>query len=220
MQTLKPLHEITVVFTKRTDLFHQGGTGLGQHLLTGDRFALRSLLQSFILLPACPLCTAFVINVEQLKSLTWVPARPVFLRVHITFLGWSWTGWWKSEVRGSCPSRQPAHKVCLPSSSYWCWWIRILLSILVIFFSLTLQPLSLPLAVVLLVLGLDRLTLIYYLSFSIVVLLLKIFSSLNIYWRRVKFLHKAVYFCTVCVYIKRCDIWGLFNLYCFFFLSL
>lgn len=134
MQTLKPLHEITVVFTKRTDLFHQGGTGLGQHLLTGDRFALRSLLRSFISLPACPLCTAFVINVEQLKSLTWVPARPVFLRVHITFLGWSWTGWWKSEVRGSCPSRQPAHKVCLPSSSYWCWWIRILLSILVIFF--------------------------------------------------------------------------------------
>lgn len=54
----------------------------------GDTFALRSLHQPFISssLPACPLCTAFVINVEQLKSLTWVQARPVFLWAYITFL--------------------------------------------------------------------------------------------------------------------------------------
>lgn len=45
--------------------------------LTGDRLTLRSLHQSFISSspPACPLCAAFVINVEQLKSLTWVQAK-------------------------------------------------------------------------------------------------------------------------------------------------
>lgn len=55
--------------------------------LAGDRFALGSLHQlSSLPLPARPLCTAFVINVEQLKSLTWVQARPVFLWAYITFL--------------------------------------------------------------------------------------------------------------------------------------
>lgn len=104
--------------------------------LTGDRFALEVCPGLFISLPACPLCTAFVINVEQLKSLTWVQARLVFLRTYITFLDWSWTGCWKSEVRGSCPSRQPAWKVCSLSSLYRCWWIRVLPDILVRFFLL------------------------------------------------------------------------------------
>lgn len=57
--------------------------------LTGDRFALEVCPGLFISLPACPLCTAFVINVEQLKSLTWVQARLAFLRTYITFLDWS-----------------------------------------------------------------------------------------------------------------------------------
>lgn len=72
-------------FIKRTDLFSLKRLLFLNRALPvsfiGDRFALRSLHQSFISssLPACPLCTAFVINVEQLKSLTWVQARPVFL---------------------------------------------------------------------------------------------------------------------------------------------
>lgn len=54
--------------------------------LTGDRFALRSLHQSFISsFPlACPFSTAFVIIVEQLRSLTWVQA--MFLWAYITFV--------------------------------------------------------------------------------------------------------------------------------------
>ena len=91
--------------------------------LIGDRFALRSLHRSFISssLPACPLCTAFVINVEQLKSLTWAKARPALLWAYIYYFPrfCSWAGGWQSEVRGRCPSRWPAWKVCL-LSPHWC----------------------------------------------------------------------------------------------------
>lgn len=146
MQTLKAWHRRLCkenwCFPLRRLLFL---TMLGELLYQEIDFALRSLHPSFISssLPACPLCAAFVINVEQLKSLSWAQARQAFLWAHITFLDWSWAGGWKSEVRGSCPRRQPAWKVCLPSSSRSCSEIRILFIIIVTFCSLTLQSSSL-----------------------------------------------------------------------------